>query len=116
DAAMTLRRQVRAGVAVTTVSGSTFGGATIAADVDLRAVSTASGDERRVGVGGEIWTPQRTLGARVGVSASTFGERRAAPTVGISLALHHGVYADGQLTGGSDSTRRGWGAALRVTF
>ena len=35
---------------------------------------------------------------------------------GLSLGLRHGYYADGQVTGGSDETLKGWGVALRVTF
>jgi hypothetical protein len=115
DAAMTLGRQARAGVAVTS-QGRSAVPATVTADADLLAVMTAAGDERRIGVGAEIWTPRRSVGLRGGLSASTIGERRSAPTVGLSLALTHGVYADGQLTRGSDPLRRGWGAALRVTF
>jgi hypothetical protein len=114
--AFTLRRQVRGGLAVTTVPRSVFGGGTIAVDADFRPVATALGDERRVGVGGEIWTRQRSLGARAGFSASTIGDGRTAPTAGLSVALRRGIYVDGQVTGGSDSTRRGWGAALRMSY
>ena len=115
DVAMTLRRKVRAGVSITSAGQGAFG-ATLAVDSDLRPVATAFGDERRFGVGAEIWTPKRSLGARAGISASTIGERRAAPSVGVSLMLHSGIYVDGQLTGGSDTTRRGWGIALRMTY
>jgi hypothetical protein len=114
--AITFRRQVRGGLAVTTVPRSVLGGATVAVDADFRPVTTALGDERRVGVGGEIWTRQRSFGARAGFSASTIGESRTAPTVGLSVAPRRGIYVDGQLTGGSDSTRRGWGAAVRMTY
>ena len=115
DVAMTLRRKVRAGVSITSAGQSALG-ATLAVDSDLRPVATAFGDERRFGVGAEIWTPKRSLGARAGISASTIGERRTAPSAGLSLALHSGIYVDGQLTGGSDTTRRGWGVALRMTY
>jgi hypothetical protein len=115
DAAMTFRRQVRAGVAISSAGQSAFS-ATLAVDSDLRPVTTALGDERRFGVGAEIWTAKRSLGARAGISASTIGDRRAAPSVGLSLALHSGIYVDGQLTGGSDTTRRGWGVSLRMTY
>jgi hypothetical protein len=117
DQAMTLGRQVRAGLAITTGQRAQ-GGGTIAVDADLRPVVTALGDERRFGVGAEIWTAIRSLGlgARAGISASTLGDRRAAPSAGLSLALHSGIFVDGQLTGGSDSTRRGWGLALRMTY
>jgi hypothetical protein len=115
EAAMTLGRQVRAGVAVSSV-GRRVVGATVTADADLRAVATALGDERRIGVGAEIWTPRRSLGLRGGISANTIGERRSAPSAGASLAVGRGVFVDGQITRGSDLLRRGWGADLRLTF
>jgi len=111
-----LRRQVRAGAAVTTLGRSSWGGATVAIDADLRTVPTATGDERRIAVGGELWTQRRSIGARAGFSGSTVGDRRSAVSGGVSLALKPGIFADGALTGGSDVSRRGWAAALRVTF
>ena len=39
-----------------------------------------------------------------------------AAAVGLSAALKKGVYVDGQLTGGANDGRKGWGVALRVTF
>ena len=116
NVAMTLKRHVRAGFALTTTARSGFGGATLSADADLRAVPTLFGNERRIAGGGEIWTRTRSLGGRAGISASTIGDARMAASAGLSLALRSSVYVDGQFTGGSDITRRGWGAALRVTF
>lgn len=115
DLEMTLGRQVRAGVAVTSLGRATIP-ATVTVDADLLDVATAAGDERRIGVGAELWTPRRSVGVRGGYSASTIGARRPAPAVGLSLALTHGVYADGQLTRGSDPLRRGWGVAVRFTY
>jgi len=57
------------------------------------------------------------VGVRGGISASTIGERRTAPSVGGSLALRPATFVDAELTGGSvDEGRRGWGVGLRVTF
>lgn len=116
DAAFTLRRQVRAGAAWSSAASTAYGGAAVAFDADLRVLPTALGDERRVAVGGELWTKRRVIGARAGVSGSTVGERRAAYSGGVSLALRNGVFGEGQLTGGSDSLRKGWSLGLRVTF
>lgn len=114
--AFTLRRQARAGAAVTTGSRGVIGTATLAVDADLSRSQTVFGDERRVAVGGEGWTLGRRIGLRAGVSVNTLGDTRTALSGGASVALRKGLYADGQLTGGSDEERRGWGAGLRVTF
>jgi hypothetical protein len=103
-------------VALTTAARSSFGGIVVAVDADMMAVPTAVGDERRIAVGGEVWSRGRTIGARGGFSASTLGDARTAGSGGISVAVKRGIYLDGQLTGGSDSTRKGWSAAFRVTF
>jgi hypothetical protein len=44
------------------------------------------------------------------------GDARTVGSGGISVAVRRGIYLDGQLTGGSDPTRKGWSAAFRVTF
>lgn len=113
---VTLSRQVRAGVALTTATRSSFGGVSVAVDADMMAVPTAVGDERRIAVGGELWSRGRTIGGRGGFSASTLGDSRAAASGGVSVAVKRGIYLDGQLTGGSDPIRKGWSAAFRVTF
>jgi hypothetical protein len=116
DAAIELKRQFRAGVAFSSAAGTAYGGATVAFDADLRTLPTPAGDERRVAGGAEVWTRQRWIGARGGISASTVGERRTAYSGGLSVAFKRGFFVDGQLTGGSDELRKGWSAALRVTF
>jgi hypothetical protein len=114
--AVTLGRQVRSGVALTSASGSWFGGLTFALDADLTRATTADGEERRVASGVEAWTRTRRIGIRAGVSASTLGERRATGSAGASLALRSSVYLDAQVTGGAANSRRGWGIGTRVTF
>lgn len=116
DAALTLRRQVRGGAALTVPGRGSFGGVTLALDGDVLTVATATGDERRLAGGGEVWLWNRLLGARAGISASTVGDARTAGSAGATLKVYRALYADGQLTRGSDVTRHGWGAALRVTF
>jgi hypothetical protein len=113
---LTLERQVRAGVALTTGTRGVIGTATVAADADLRTVTTIAGDERRVAAGAEIWTTNKVLGVRGGVNANTVGERNAALSGGVSAAVRKGTYVDLQTTGGSEKARHGWGLALRVTF
>lgn len=117
-AAMTLTRQVRAGFALSSVSRcSTCGGVTLAVDADLRSFPTVLGDERRAAVGLEAWTPQRSFGARGGVSASTLGgDRRPALSGGMSAAVKKGTFIDFAVTRGSDQSRNSWDAGIRVTF
>jgi hypothetical protein len=116
DDAITLSRQVRIGGAVTSTARSSFGGVTVAADSDLRRVATAAGDERRLAVGGEVWSTRRVIGGRAGFSVSTLGEARTALSAGASVAARPGLFIDGQITRGDDTLRRGWTAGLRVTF
>jgi len=114
--AITLKRQVRGGFAVSSATSTAFGGATIAVDADFLAVPTALGDERRIAVGTELWAKSRWLGGRAGFSTSTLGESRTAVSGGVSVAIRHGMFAEAQLTGGSDAVRKGWSTALRLTF
>jgi hypothetical protein len=112
EAGVTLAREVRAGVAVVSARGRAIG----AADLDLTTRSTPFGDERRLAIGAELWTMARAMGFRGGISRSTIGAARMAGSGGISVTVRRGTYLDVAATGGSDEGRRGWGAALRVTF
>ena len=114
--AFTLRRHARIGAAMTSGSRGVIGSATLAFDADLTRTTTVLGDERHVAAGAEAWTTGRTLGIRAGVSANTIGSPRTAFSGGASAAVKKGMYADAHVTGGADDSRRGWGAALRVTF
>jgi hypothetical protein len=114
--AFTLSRQARAGVAVSSGRRGVIGGATAAVDVDLSKTTTVFGEERRVAAGGEAWTSARTFGVRGGVGVNTIGAQRTSLSGGFSAALKKGMYADGELSGGTDQGRKGWGVALRVTF
>ena len=115
-AAFTLQRHVRAGAAFVAVP-RTLGQVTLSVDADLTTTDTAAGDERRVAVGAEVWTPRRGFAVRGGTSRSTTGPERSVFSGGASVALRAGLFVDAQATGGgTDKARRGWGLALRVTF
>ncbi|HYM22799.1 MAG TPA: hypothetical protein VEU08_06315, partial [Vicinamibacterales bacterium] len=110
-----LERQTRVGAAVTGSTKGEIETATASFDVDLRTTHTFWGEERRVAGGGEIWTKGRKFGFRGGLSANTVDDTTAR-SAGVSVAWHRGVYLEGQLTGGSDISRKGWGSGLRLTF
>jgi hypothetical protein len=114
--AFTLSRTARLGAAVSSGTRGVIGSATVAVDADLTKTTTVFGDERRLAAGGELWTSARTIGVRGGVSVNTIGDRRTSLSGGLSAALKKGMYADGELTGGTDQGRKGWGIALRLTF
>jgi hypothetical protein len=114
--AFRLTRQARAGVAMSSGTRGVIGTATVAVDADLTTTTTVLGDERRVAAGGEVWTTGKTIGGRFGVGVNTMGTRRTSINGGVSVAVKRGVYADVELSGGTDDGRRGWGAGLRVTF
>ncbi len=113
--ALTLKRQVRAGAAVSTSVGPKLA-ATLAFDADVLEVPSATGNERRMAGGGELWVWNHMVGVRGGFSGSTLGDARTSTSFGGSVMVHRGLFIEGELTRGSDMTRRGWGAAFRVTF
>ena len=113
---VTLRRQARVGAAMSSGSRGVIGSATLAVDADLTTTATLFGDERRLAFGGEVWTPGRTFGVRGGVNVNTIGTRRTGLSAGLSAAVKKGLYADGEVTGGTNQGPRGWAAGLRVTF
>ena len=112
----TLKRQIRAGIAFGSARGRGTNALTAAADVDLTTVATATGKERRVAAGVELWQLSRRLGLRGGAGFDTIGDARPSGSAGVSVALRRGTYVDGAVTAGADEARRGWGVALRVTF
>jgi hypothetical protein len=116
SSAITLRRQARAGVALSSGTRGVIGSATVAADADLTTTATALGDERRVAAGVEVWTLKRNVGIRGGVGASSIGDRRLAFSGGLSAAVRRGTYLEAEATGGSDQSRHGWSLGFRVTF
>src|SRR3954451_13642097 len=75
-AGFTLSRTARVGVAMSSGTRGVIGAATIAVDGDLLTTPTVLGDERRLAVGGELWTTARTIRLRGGVGRQAFGDRR----------------------------------------
>jgi hypothetical protein len=117
DEAFTLRRHVRAGAAFLVVPRRYIGQVTVAVDADATKTETPVGDEQRVAVGAEVWTPRRGFAVRGGTSRSIVGPERSVFSGGASVALRAGLFVDAQATGrGTDKSRRGFGLALRVTF
>jgi hypothetical protein len=110
-----LPRQVRTGVSVRAGSAPRAE-LVVAVDTDLTTTRTAFGDQRHLAAGVETWLANRAVGVRAGIGMNTVGEPRRSGSVGASLALRSGLFADAQLTRGDDEARNGWGFALRVTF
>ena len=81
---------------------------------------TANGEQKRVAIGGEIWTTQRVFGLRGGVSRNLVGSEETSLSGGASVAFRRQrsltYYVDGQVTGGSDETPVSWSVGLRLTF
>ena len=103
-------------MSVTGHTPGAIGAATASFDIDLRKTHTVFGEERRIAGGAEIWTKGRWFSVRGGISANTVGDSGVATSGGASVALYHGAYLEGQLTGGSDASRRGWSSGARLTF
>jgi len=118
--ALELKRQARAGFALTTGSRGVVGSASVAVDADLTTNTTAAGEERRVAAGAELWVARRILGLRGGISRNMVGTEQTFFSGGLSVVVSRGryvsSYVDGQLTDGSDEAHRRWGVALRLTF
>ncbi|HMD34912.1 MAG TPA: hypothetical protein VKH42_08085 [Vicinamibacterales bacterium] len=111
-----LERQARVGAALMGHTKGQIETATLSFDADLRTFHTLYGEERRAAGGAEIWTKGRVFGVRGGISANTVGDSYVSASGGASVALHHGIYIEGQITRGSDQSRQGWSAGLRLTF
>jgi hypothetical protein len=110
-----LSRQVRTGASFTAGSAARAE-LVVAVDTDLTTTSTAFGDARHLAAGVETRLANRALGLRAGVGVNTVGEPRRSGSVGASLAIRSGLFADAQLTRGADEARNGWGFAIRVTY
>jgi hypothetical protein len=118
--ALALKRQARAGFALSTGPRGVIGTGAVAVDADLTTTVTAFGEQRMVAVGGEVWTAQRVLGLRGGVSRNFVGSEETALSGGASVAFRRQrsltSYVDGQVTVGSEETPRSWSVGLRLTF
>jgi hypothetical protein len=116
DDHMALTRQARAGLAIVGQPKGVINQFALAFDADLTKTPTDLGEARHVAGGIEAFTMKRHLGLRAGLSANTVGPALVSPSVGASVGVRSAMYLEGQLTGGSDQARRGWGVDLRLTF
>ena len=110
-----LPRQVRLGVAF---DGEAAGTApvTVSIDADLRRYDAGTGDRRVVAFGAEHWLRPRRIAVRGGARFNTIGEQDRTVTAGATVAARSGLFLDGHVAIGSDTSERGWGVAARVSF
>jgi hypothetical protein len=113
--AVTIPRQARVGVAFDAAEAGSRAWL-VAVDADVVAYVTPYGDRRVVAVGGETWIYERRLGVRAGARFNTAGAEEQAYTVGASVAVRPGIFADGHAVFGGADDESGWGIAARVTF
>jgi hypothetical protein len=113
-----LKRQIRIGAAVAPqLSGRGLIDAfTVAVDDDLTRSITVLGERRHLAAGAEAWLLNRHVGVRGGIRINTLGERLPIATAGLSVALHSGVYVEGEISRGRDAVAQGWGLGARLTF
>ena len=107
---MRLKRQMRAGVAVSVAEGWS-----VASDFDLtengpveaRVRSWAAGTEGRV---------TRQFFVRSGFRLNTTGKARPTVSAGGSYAVRSAMFIDGQATWGGGNADRGWGISTRIVY
>ena len=108
--ALSLRRQARAGIAVTPSEGWV-----VAADLDLNRTRDSLGDERSFTAGSERRMGRKAF-VRGGLRLNTAGPRNPAVAAGGSYAVTGFLLLDAQVTGGSDRAQRGWGVSARFVY
>ena len=108
DGALSLRRQVRAGLSVRPT-----GSLVVAVDADLSSMATVAGPRRNIAVGAEQRLGRLVVraGGRVNVEDD---DPDPVVAFGLSLEVLSGFWLDGQMTGGGDDGDRGWGVSMRV--
>ena len=111
-----LQRQARAGFAWIVGEPGAPARLTLAADVDLLESTTALGEVRHWAGGAEFAMPGPHLAIRGGFSANTIGDLTTSTSIGGSVGLSRGFYADGAWTFGSDRSRGGWSVGFRLTL
>lgn len=116
DARIVLKRQARAGIALTRGRTGVFDSLVGAVDLDVTSAPTAFGEERRVAAGGEVAFAGSRVLLRGGVSTPATGERRWTKSTGASVALRKGFFVDSAITPGNGASRSGWSVSLRSAF
>lgn len=120
-----LRRQARAGAAITKGKVGVFDSLIGAVDVDLTTIATVFGDDRRVAAGGEVGLWRSRVLVRGGLSTNTKNaDRRWQRTAGASVAVRRGVFVDSAVFTGNEAAaavspadaRTGWSVSLRTSF
>jgi hypothetical protein len=109
--AMSLEREMRAGVAVMPNSGLT-----LALDIDLQTVDLQDGQRRMLALGGEQRISSRLVargGVRWNLKQRDLG---AATAIGASVLVQPHLWLDAHYTRGGILADRGFGTALRVGF
>lgn len=123
--AVILRRQGRAGLALTKGKSGVFDSLIGAVDLDLTTNATVFGDERRLAAGGEVAVWRSRVLLRGGLSTNTQADdRRWQRSAGASVAVRKGVYVDSALFTGNPAdapvtaadARTGWSVSLRTAF
>jgi F plasmid transfer operon protein TraF len=112
--AITIERQVRAGVAW----GNKWPGTAdtiVSFDADLTRVPHVSGERRDLAAGAEKWFRHQTLAVRGGVRASTVDGARPVASAGGSIAVRSGFYVDVAAAGGRADDAR-WSVAARLMY
>lgn len=105
-----LRRQARAGVAVSFAEGWAA-----AADFDLTKNGPDDNQVRTFAAGTEGRLAKKIF-VRSGFQLSTTGKARPSVSAGGGYAVLATVWIDGQATWGGDNADRGWGIAARVVY
>ena len=107
-----LTRQVRAGVAVRATDSLL-----LSMDADVTRTPDLAGDTRVLAVGAEQRFWQQRAAVRGGFRLNTVGDTCAVATLGASIAVRNGLFADGYVALGLDDTARdAFGIGLRVAF
>ena len=105
-----LRRQARAGMAVTIADGWT-----VAADIDMTRNGPPQSPVRSFAAGTEARVGHKVF-VRSGFRLSTTGDSRPSVAAGGTYAVMTSVLIDGQATWGSENADRSWGIAARFVY
>jgi len=113
DGAFSVPRQARVGAALDFGKSSPL---TVAVDADVKRYATGAGDRRVIAGGIEQWLFAKRLGVRAGARANRVGAKERTATAGVSIALHNGLYVEGEIARGGSVAERGWSIDTRVSF